>query len=107
MPSVEQVHSQDHIPGLDQRVVGGVVGRRPGKSLDIDEQVVGREAVGGEEFGAAPSSEGLGRVCVFDPLVVARVRVAPVVDEAGLVVQDVVLAEGARLVVGGNFGGDV
>jgi len=60
-----------------------------------------------KEFGAAPSGEGLRCVGVFDPLVVARVRVAPVVDEAGLVVQDVVLAEETRLFVGIALGVDV
>jgi hypothetical protein len=107
MAPVEQIHPEDDVARLDQSVIDGVVGRRAREGLDVDEEVVRRLAVGGEQLGTAAPRQSLDGVGVFHPLVVARIGIAPVVGQPHLVVEDLRLVEAARLVVGIPLGIDV
>ena len=105
--AVEQVHAHDGVAWVDQGGVDGVVGRGAGERLDVDEQALGGEGRGGKGFGAAPAGQRFDDIGVFDALVVARVGIAAVVGQTLGVIEDLILAHHARLVVRVAFGVDV
>jgi len=77
-------------------MIDGIVGRRAGKRLHVDVDLIGLDAVGGKGLGAAAARQRLDQIHVFNALVVTRVCVAAVVDELFFVVQGFIFGDAAQ-----------
>ena len=92
--SMHEIHTHDDVPGLDQRLVDGVVGRCAREGLNVDIQIARIQLVGREELRAAATSEGLHRVGIFHSFVISRVRITSIVGQPGAIIQDFVFRHG-------------
>jgi hypothetical protein len=107
VPAVQQVHAQDGVAGADQGVVDGVVGRRAGEGLHVDKESSALTPLVANSLGAAPAGQRFDGVGVLHALVIAGVGIAPVVRQPGVVIQDLLFAHPAGVLVRVAFGIDV
>jgi hypothetical protein len=90
-------------PG-EQGVVNGVVGRRARQGLHVDVQLICRHRPGSKRLGAATAGQRLEDIGILDALIIAGIRIAPVVGQAGIVIQDFRLAHPAGILIRVPFG---
>ena len=107
MAAVVQVQAHDLVARLQESGVDGAVGRRAAQRLDVDVQIVGADAVGGEQLGRPPPGQRLDDVGVLDALVIARIAVAPVVGQLHVDVGDLGFGLAAAFLARITFGIDV
>ena len=65
-------------PGLQQRGVDGVVGRRAAQRLDVDIKMIGADAIGGKQLGGPAARQCLQDIGILDPFVIARIAEAAI-----------------------------
>ena len=78
MTAVIEVEAHDRVARLQERRINRAVGRRAAEGLHVDIEIIGRETIGGKQFGSSPARQSFEHIRIFDALVVARIAVATI-----------------------------
>ena len=81
MAPLEEVHAHEGVARLHQRFQNGEVAGRARQRLHVDVNLLGWDSVGGEESRGSPLCQALDKVYIINALLEPSVRIAPVVDQ--------------------------
>ncbi len=87
VPAVQEVHTQNSIAGIDQRLIDGIVGRRTGQGLHVDINIIRVHIGSGKSFGAAPTGQLFDHIGEFNTLIIARIGITAEVSQMAFHIQ--------------------
>lgn len=107
MTALQKIHAHDGIAHSEQPAQDRIIGGRAGKRLHIDEQLVRRIFLSGEQLSGTAARQRFDDIGVFRPLVIALVCQTPVFGQTRAIIENFRLGHRPRFVQRVALGIDV